>query len=204
MSNFSTLFAKIISYLFHPLLLPTFGLFLIFHLNDAGLWAPHPQTQLILFAITFSVTFILPVLTALFLYQARQINSLEMQTKEERRLPYLSAALFYSCESYLLMRLDVPALVQAFMLGATILVISTLIINFFWKISAHMVGIGGLCGMMIAISSRLQVDIHFTLIGLFLAAGVVAFSRLKLNAHNPAEIYAGFLLGVAVQLILFL
>jgi hypothetical protein len=204
MSAPTTFFAKIISYIFHPLLLPTFGLFLIFHLNDGGLWVPRPQMQWILLVFTFSLTGLLPLLTALFLYQSKQISSLEMQTKEERKLPYMALAVFYSCESYLLMRLEVPALVQEFIFGATILVISALIINMFWKISAHMLGIGGLTGLMIAISSRLQIDIHLILVALFLIAGLVAFSRLKLDAHNPAQVYTGFLLGVVAQLILFL
>jgi hypothetical protein len=204
MPNISTLFAKIISYCFHPLLLPTLGLLLTFHLNEAGLWLPTQKTQLLLLALTFSITFVLPVLTALLLYQMKLVTTLEMQTKEERKFPYMTSAVFYLCESYLLMRLQVPALVQAFMIGATVLVISTLIINIFWKISAHMIGMGGLCGMMIAVSSRLQIDIHLTLIGLFLLAGFVAFSRLRLNAHTSAEVYAGFLLGITVQLLLFL
>ena len=197
------LFAKIISYLFHPLLLPTFGLFLIFHL-DAGLWLPSLQMQLFLYLLTLTATFFLPLLISLLLLKTKQIASLEMSTKEERKIPYLAASIFYFSESYLLIKLEIPALIQAMILGATVLVVSVLIINLFWKISSHMVGIGGLCGMMIAVSSRLQINMHFVFIALFLIAGLVAFSRLKLNAHNPAQVYLGFLLGVAVQIILFL
>ena len=127
-----------------------------------------------------------------------------MKTRQERKIPYLLSAIFYSLESYFLANADAPALIQRLMIGATFLVLSVLLINLFWKISAHMVGIGGLCGMMIAISYLLQIDIHFILIALFLIAGIIAFSRLKLSTHNPAQVYTGFLLGVFVQLILFL
>jgi len=127
-----------------------------------------------------------------------------MHTKEERKFPYLISAIFYSSQSYLMMHLDVPALIKACMLGATILVISTMLVNVFWKISAHMVGIGGLTGMMIAISYRLQINMHYLLISLFLLAGLVAFSRLKLNEHNSGQVYCGFLLGLAVQVVLFI
>jgi hypothetical protein len=191
--NTEKFFSKLISYLFHPLLLPTFGLFLIFHITEVGLWIP-----------TFSLTFLLPLLSAILLLKTKQIASLEMHTKEERKLPYLAAAIFYSCESYLLMHLEVPALLKAFMLGATILIVSTMLVNIFWKISAHMVGIGGLLGMMITISSRLQINLHYLLIALFLLSGLVAFSRLKLNEHNSAQVYCGFLLGLAIQVALFI
>ncbi len=128
-----------------------------------------------------------------------------MNTKEERKLPYLISVLFYFSQSYFMhYYMDVPVLVKAWMLGATIIIVSILIINVFWKISAHMAAMGGLCGMMIAISFRLQIDLHYILIALFLIAGLVAFARLKLNAHDPAQVYAGFLLGVTVQLVLFL
>jgi len=202
--SFSTLFAKTISYLFHPLLLPTIGLFLIFHLDETGLRAPSPEMQLFLFAITFLTTFLLPLLCTLLLLKTKQISSLEMPTKEERKIPYLASAIFYFSESYFLMQWEVPMLIKAFMFGAALLVFSVFIINFFWKISVHMAGIGGLCGMMIAVSFRLQINLHFVLIALFLIAGFAAFSRLKLSAHNPAQVYVGFLMGISVQLILFL
>lgn len=127
-----------------------------------------------------------------------------METRQERKIPYLITAIFYFSESYFLLNAEVPVLVKALMFGATLLVISVLLVNLFWKISAHMVGIGGLCGMMIAVSYRIQINLHFVIILLFLIAGLVAFSRLKLNAHNPAQVYLGFLLGILVQLILFL
>ncbi len=169
-----------------------------------NLWIPSDEQKYFLYAITFTATFLFPLLSALLLLRFKIISSLEMKSRQERKIPYLVSSIFYFAESYFLMNTDVPVLIKVLMFGATLLVVSVLLINLFWKISAHMVGIGGLCGMMIAISYRLQINLHFILIAFFLIAGIVAFSRLKLNAHNPAQVYAGFLLGVSVQLILFL
>lgn len=199
-----TLFARIISYLFHPLLLPSLGLILLFNLNEPGLWLPAADFRLFIHALTLLATFFLPLLSAILLLKLKIIDSLEMKTKEERKIPYLSAAIFFFSESYILMRLDVPVLLQAMMMGATLLILLSLVINIFWMISAHMVGIGGICGLMLAVSFRLQINLHFTLIALFLVAGLVAFARLRLDAHNPAQVYTGFLLGLAVQLIFLL
>jgi hypothetical protein len=127
-----------------------------------------------------------------------------MRTKEERKIPYLVAAIFYFSEAYFLIHWDVPVLIQALMLGATLLIVITLVINIFWMISAHMIGIGGICGMMLAISFRLQISIHLTLIALFLIAGLVAFARLKLSAHSSSQVYAGFFLAAIVQFIFLL
>ncbi|MFI5163710.1 MAG: PAP2 family protein [Bacteroidia bacterium] len=198
--NFSTLFAKIISYLFHPLLMPMLGLFLVFNLGSMGLWMSNRPA---IYLLTFIATFLLPLTVALLLLRMKYISSLEMQTKEERKLPYLATAVFYYAEFYFLMNSDVPALVKALMLGATLLVVSALLINLFWKVSAHMVGIGGICGMMIAVSYRLQMDLNYMLIPLFLIAGLVGYARLKLSSHSPAQVYAGFLVGVAMEVFLF-
>ncbi|MBI4930969.1 MAG: phosphatase PAP2 family protein [Bacteroidetes bacterium] len=202
--NSDNLFPKIISYLFHPLLLPSFGLLLIFNIDEMNLWFSSSEQRYFLYALTFTATFLLPLLNALLLLKMKQISSLAMETRQERKIPYLASAIFYFAESYFLMNADVPVLVKAMMFGATLLVVSVMLINLFWKISAHMVGIGGLCGMMLAISYRLQINLHIVLMLLFLIAGLVAFSRLKLNAHNSTQVYVGFLLGVSVQLILFL
>jgi membrane-associated phospholipid phosphatase len=202
--NTKNVFPKLISCFFHPLLLPTFGLFLVFHISELGLWSPAFNTRLALYSLTFSLTFVLPLLSILFLYKIKYIPSLELHTREERKLPYLTAAFFYFCQSYLMMHLEVPALIKASMLGATVLIVSTTIVNLFWKISAHMVGIGGLCGMIIAISSRLQVNLHYLLMGLFILSGLIAFSRLKLNEHTPGQVYGGFLLGILILQLLFL
>lgn len=199
-----TLFAKIISYLFHPLLLPTIGLFLIFNLDKTGLWTPSADMQLYLYALTFLSTFLLPLLSAFILLKMNYISSLEMKTREERKLPYLITALSYFSVYYFMMNAPIPVLMKALMLGATVVVTSILIINLLWKISAHMAGIGGLCGMILAISYRMQINLHELLIVLFLAAGLIAFSRLKLNVHDSLQVYIGFILGISVQLILFL
>ncbi|TAL58478.1 MAG: hypothetical protein EPN85_11560 [Bacteroidetes bacterium] len=180
------------------------GLFLIFNLNEPGLWFPSNDFQLFIHSVTLLATFFLPLLSAIVMFKLKWIGSLEMKTKEERKIPYLASAVFFFTESYLLMRWDIPVLIQAMMMGSTLLILLTLIINIFWMISAHMVAIGGICGMMIAVSYRLQINIHFTLIALFLTAGLVAFSRLKLSAHSPAQVYAGFFLGVFVQLMFLL
>ncbi|MBI3501478.1 MAG: hypothetical protein HY063_06765 [Bacteroidetes bacterium] len=178
-------------------------MFFIFNINDASLWISD-ELKLFLYAVTFTATFLLPLLSAFLLLQLKIISSLEMKTRQERKIPYLVAAVFYFAESYFLLKTDAPILIKALMFGATLLVASVLFINLFWKISAHMVGIGGLIGMLIAISYRLQISLHLISISLFLIAGLVGFSRLKLSAHNPAEVYIGFLLGIGVQLILFL
>src|ERR1035438_5770446 len=135
MQNLFSLFSKSISIVFHPLLLPTFGLVLILNLDGIGLWIATSEMRLFLYLVTFTITFLLPLINALFLLKMKYISSLEMKTKEERKIPYLISAFLYFSEYYFLMKWDVPLLIKALMLGATLLVVSVLLINLFWKIS---------------------------------------------------------------------
>ena len=185
-------------------MLPLFGLFLIFHLEEVQVWIPLGEQRNFLYVLTFVSTFFLPLLNALLLLRLNMIDSLEMKTRQERKIPYLVVSIFYFVELYFLVKADVPDLILALMVGATLVVVSVLLINLFWQISAHMAGIGGLTGMMISLSYRLQINLHLILISIFLIAGLVAFSRLKLSAHSAAEVYGGFLLGAGLQLVLFL
>jgi membrane-associated phospholipid phosphatase len=58
--------------------------------------------------------------------------------------------------------------------------------------------------MMIGLSYFLE-TYYFGLIALSLViSGLVGFARLKLGAHTPAQVYAGFGLGMFTILSLFL
>lgn len=195
---------KVISYLFHPLLLPSLGLLILYSQEELALWMPPSEIKLTLFIITFVATFLFPVLNAFFLLRFKIISSFEMKTIRERTLPFIATSFFYAAELYAVTKADLPAIFQLMMWGATVLVVVITIINLLWKISAHMTGMGGFIGMMMVISYRTQINFHLILILLFLASGLVGFSRLKLGDHSPDQVYVGFILGIAIQLILFL
>ena len=85
------------------------------------------------------------------------------------------------------------------------ILINLMIINK-WKISSHMIGIGGITGLIFALSFRLQVLPIIYMISVFLISGLVGYSRLKLNAHNPAQLYSGYLMSffITFMIVLFL
>ena|ERR1051326_4625710 len=197
-----TLFSRIISYLFHPLLMPTYGLLLYFWVDSSASYFMKPELRWILLGMTFSFTFFLPLLNTLILLRARYIQSIHMRTRQERRVPLLVTAIFYMAEYWLLHDRDVPQTLKLFILCATIAIVCTVVINLFWKISAHMVGIGGVCGAMFVMCYILQFrGGPLLMAGLFLLAGFIGSARLQLGEHSPLEVFAGFLLGAACPFI---
>jgi membrane-associated phospholipid phosphatase len=101
-------------------------------------------------------------------------------------------------------QIRVPEEYYLFLLGSGSLILICLAINFFTKISAHLAGAGGLTGAMTGISIRLNIDLVMLITIIILCSGLIGFARLKLNAHNPAQIYAGFICGMIVMTIFLL
>jgi membrane-associated phospholipid phosphatase len=71
----------------------------------------------------------------------------------------------------------------------------TLIVNLKWKISAHMIGLGGVTGAITAISQKFSIDLLFVLLLLIFISGIVGWARLYLYAHKPSQVYTGFVVG---------
>ena len=201
---FGNPFAKLISYIFHPLLMPTFGLWLVLTTNPYIAFMVQPTVAKALYIVVFISTFVFPVLSSLLLLFTGRIKSLEMQTPEERRMPYLLTALYYMVGYYMIIsKIPLPEEISLLMLGASLSVVITLVINLFRKISAHAVAIGGLIGAFFGMGIISPSGIANPLILLFSMAGIIGYARLKLEAHKPIEVYAGYFLGFLCEFLLF-
>jgi hypothetical protein len=76
----------------------------------------------------------------------------------------------------------------------------TLVITLRWKISAHMVGIGGLLGALLGVMVVHGAHAPVVLALAFVAAGALGTARLLVSDHTPAQVYVGTLLGTACML----
>lgn len=162
-----------------------------------------PETKWRLVTIVFVFSFMFPVLNIFLLYRLKRVSSFILSDRRDRTFPYILTAVFYFGLAYLLMDVKVWPSMKVFLVGAGISIMLTALINFRTKISAHMVGIGGVLGVLIAASYLIKQDLTFYYLPVLLAAGLVGTSRLILKEHNPAQIYSGFILGCCVQLLLF-
>jgi hypothetical protein len=199
-----TRIAKIISYLFHPLLMPTYGFILIFATTNYISTFTPSALKLAIIGITFMFTFVLPTLNAFILLKTGRIQSLEMESSSERVLPYISTILYFAALFYMFYVREFPTVLVLLIAGAGLSILATFIINFFWKISAHAIGIGGIVGALIGIYLRLQIDLRLHLLVVIFVAGLVGFARLKLKAHSPGQVYSGYALGALVMLSLMI
>jgi membrane-associated phospholipid phosphatase len=186
-------FANLISALFHPLLMLTYGLSLV--LFCSYLSAYSLVLRGIILANTFLITTLVPSLLIYLLIRAKVVSNAELTNRKERFIPYSIFILAYLICILYLYRIHMPFWVIASVAGACLALIVAMGINSFWKISAHSIGIGGLVGEAIGLSHILRIDITGIIIFLIFIAGLVGASRLYLGRHTPMQVYAGFTLG---------
>lgn len=196
--------AKLISIIFHPLLVPTYAMLILINSNNHFAFVLPVENRYMALLIVFLTSFVLPALFMLILLKIGTIKSLHMETRQERVLPLVLVSAFFYGTYYLLKQGPHFALFNIFMLGATLLVIISLLINYVTKISIHMVAQGGLFGAFTGFAIAFHQNYVLLICLIALAAGLTAFARLKLKAHNEAQVYGGFGLGVLVMMSLFL
>ena len=191
--------ANIFSIILHPLLMPTIGLFLIFFSKTYLSFMPLKE-QKVLYLIVFVNTFVFPISIIPFFIHQKLIRNFKLSDRKERILPLSITTLFYFFTYLILHRLLAPTIIQNFIFGSLISIVLLLLISLKWKISAHMIGIGGLVGLILALSMKLIIDLQIILMILFLVSGLLGTIRLFLNEHKPIQIYSGFVLGFLVVL----
>lgn len=194
-------FALFFSAVFHPLLMATYGCLLVFYgiKNSVYDFMTPNETKWRMSLIVFLFSFMFPVLNIAVLYKLKRIPSLTLSHQRDRTFPYIMTALFYFGLFYLLKDISIWNSVKLFILGGGIGIMLTALINLRYKISAHMVGLGGLLGVLVSLSYLIRFDMTLFYVIVILVAGCVAMSRLYLEEHRPSQIYTGFLLGLVVQ-----
>ena len=184
---------KFISIIFHPVFMPSMTILLITkqYLNIIVL---APQVPIVIIGtIIFSLA--LPLLSVFFLLLIKKIESLEVRKKEERFLPLLLTIIWMTIGFYYLKEvLNYTPIIKSIYLGAIYVLILSLFITRFWKISLHMLAIGGLTGVLLTLELLYGQNLNFLLLFVFIS-GCLGFSRYSLNAHTLKQIYGGYLLG---------
>lgn len=205
-----------LSIFFHPLLIPFYMLVILLLVNPYLFGVSHvfdEGARLVLLQV-FLYTFFIPATAFTVMYFLGMIGRLDVPEREDRIGPYLVTGMLYLWVYYNFAQTGImPPAYVSFMLGAVIALFLSFLLNIFSKISAHTVGMGGLIGMLIITLLWFSYGsfqfgegevgmLQFLIIAIVLA-GAVGTARLVLKAHEPNEIYGGYLIGFAAQIFAF-
>lgn len=195
-------FSQFLSVVLHPVLMPSYALLIIFQLNTYIAYTTPRQVKTALYIVILFNTLIMPVVISYLLITRGYIRSFEMQKRQERIIPFFSNLALMMVAYFMIRQIVVPKIFYLLLLGAAGSVVIAIIINLKWKISIHMIGIGGIVGMLCGMSTFLLADLRIPILISMLVSGLLGTARLSLNAHHPMEIYAGFLVGFLSEFLL--
>lgn len=199
--------ATFVSYLFHPLLFPTYSA-LIIAVFVPQLFA-HLSAKIIQLSviIVFIMTCLFPVFSLALMRRLELINSFRLENAQERIIPFIAIGsfyiwtFFYFRPSYHLTFAN--PLIANMLLGAVLAVFFSFILNLFKKISLHAMAAGSLLGLLLNISPYSLFDLQWLIIIALILGGIIGTARLILEAHENDEIWIGYLVGFIAQFAAF-
>ncbi|WP_025608813.1 hypothetical protein [Pontibacter actiniarum] len=194
--------AQVLSVLFHPLLLPTYLFAVILYYMPSSMLTLPLQVRWVVLAMIFFTTCLIPGAAAVVMVRFGQLDSVEMRRREQRALPLLFTAICYAATTFLLYRESAYDAIFYFVMGIIAAsVFLTFAISQFWKISAHSVGMGGGLGLLLVLNNLApEAMLVFPIAIAIFLTGAVLSARLALQAHTPAQVYAGFGSGFLLAL----
>jgi len=191
-------FSEIISFVFHPLFMPLYAIFLLFN-TDSRIGYLHSSLKNYVYGIFIISVIIIPLIMVLAFQSLGLISSLMLEKKRERVLP-LFVLTISTLSTYIFLQSGgiVPKVVLLFIYSISINAFVTATISWFWKISTHMVGAGGVLAYILFVALVYWINLDFIFAPLVLIIGLVAFARLYLQKHSTTEVYIGFLQGFSI------
>ncbi|MBX0333810.1 hypothetical protein K3G39_11235 [Pontibacter sp. HSC-14F20] len=194
--------ARFLSVAFHPLLMPTYLFVIILYFLPVSSISLPLQSRWIVLSMIFFTTFVVPGLGAFAMFKTGFIDSYEIDRREQRSKPLLFTALCYGVTTYLFYTESVFDQLFYFVMGVvTASVFVAWVVSFFWKISAHGIGLGGALGVLLLVNKLMpESGLLIPIVLMILVSGAVLSARLALHAHTPAQAYTGFLIGLMLVL----
>lgn len=195
MRRLLTILAQGLSALAYPLFIPTYGMvlyILLYHTMTPMI----PTGAYVYYGVaTFVVTCLIPLVTILILIRKHKVTDIYITNASERRIPYLITMTCFAVWCVLVIRtMHVLPALRLSAVGATMALCIVNLINPYWKISAHLTGIGGLVGAFILY----QPVVGYILLAVAL---LLMYARLYLDAHTSLQVVCGFGVGFLCTLI---
>ena len=189
--------AQACSILLHPLLMPTYGMALYF----GALQRMRPELPAAYCTIgivgTILLTLLIPAGCIIFLWKTKRIDSLSIDDPKQRTSPYIYTIMAYGFWAYFVHQvLHLPILILLIAIGAMLALAAITVINHWWKISAHLTGIGGLLGGICSFALYYGYLPMSMVIIMLLLTLILMYARLYLQAHTALQVVCGLLLGL--------
>jgi len=186
-------FHQIVSVILHPLLLPFYGILLLF---SVGGFSELPVNyRLYIEGIILLNYGFVPGFGVWLLKKAGHVSDYDVSIRSERVFPYLITLISYITGCFLLFRYQMPWWIIKLFMGSILATFFAFFITFKWKISAHAMASGCVVSSIFLFCLNSAMTPLFFLSGILLLAGLQGSSRLYLKAHTLEQVCGGFFIG---------
>lgn len=183
--------SRLLSWIFSPLFSPTYAVIIIFIISQLAVLPMSVKISSVV--ATFITTCVVPAGVIMALYLMGYVSDPGLNKRDERTLPYLISVLCYIACIIFFYRANAPEWMLLFMAGATVACIINIVVNRWWKISAHAAGVAGIVALIvrIAVDNLAVVDTFWWMTGSILVTGAVMTARVYMQRHTLWQVVAG-------------
>jgi hypothetical protein len=195
-------FARFISVLFHPLFIGVWMMAYITFFHPTIFLAVGEKSRMFKFITFVNNNVVFPLLVVLLMKGLGFSKSIYLRTQKERIVPYVaSITFFFWTWNVFTHQPDAPEILKDMCQGMFFSASAALLLNSYFKISMHAIGVGGLIGLMLTISFCGQSYTLWPFAIAVFVAGLVSTARLILSDHIPLDIVAGIFVGLMGQMV---
>jgi len=193
---------SLISYLFHPLLMPSLGLLIMLNSGTYLSLLDPAAKRAILFVMALG-TLVFPLMMLPILQYRNLVVKNGESTREERLVPQIIILVLYIITLVYFRRLPLSQAIQAYVLSVNLTLFMVILINLKFRVSVHAAALGGLCGLIIVLMLLYETPLEGLLMLTLLASGISGSARMALG-NGWTEVLTGFILGLGVVLVTIL
>lgn len=198
--SWATRLSRALSWLLHPFVVPLYVIGFML-LTDGFLSRLPASVKSYLAWIVVLYAAVVPMLSLGVMRLWGVIKNFGLHTQRSRLLPLLVGVVSYVLCAITLSDVAVATIIRKFVLAAACCEALALVVTPFWKISLHLICMGGVTAMFTLLSVAGGGQHFWALVVSILLSGALASARLHLGAHNPWQVTAGYFGGLTVVML---
>lgn len=149
--------------------------------------------------VTFSS--VIPLIDLLVRLKLGKVSDFHVTDRKERTPPMLLNIVSISAGTILMWLLGAPDEIVAMVFAGLLMVIVTLFVNLWWKISLHAIGMFQIYAILLLVFRTWTFFLYNSYMLVVLAA--VCWSRVVLKKHTTAQVLAGAFVGAVLPVLSF-
>lgn len=187
--------AETISLILSPVLIPLYAFLTLVY--STFLATLPTEFIIILLGMVALFTAVIPGIAMIWLHANGRMADMDNPRNDERTIPYAISAIGYAACIYLLVRMSFPLWMTSLLIGGATMILCMIIINRWWRISAHMAGLGAYIGLIFMLGKLGFVIRIEWLVTIIIGAGLLGSCRIYLRRHTLGQVLTGAVFGFA-------